>query len=268
MRLRYPGTVDNAIQQLRYLRMYLGNSSSAGGPDGKRDAFLNWCEDQATPQFENLFAPTEEILVELKSSYDRLAFAPEMSTRRLNGLLNSAYSTWDARLGRTIDELQQQKAFAALPGAPVVLDTSALMQAKLFTEFDWHGIDPALATSAIRLIVPIIVVEELDDLLHHRNGDTKQRAREVRRELLNVHKAKPTEPAQLPAYPDVTIEVLLDGDWHQRHPNNDVEIVDQALIVQELTGQPALLATCDGAQFYRAGAASLRGVLLPREDGA
>lgn len=57
--------------------------------------------------------------------------------------------------------------------------------------------------------------------------------------------AAPTTPATLPQATNVTIEVYLDGDWHNRRDNNDGEIIDQALAIQELTGQLVVLTTCD-----------------------
>ena len=67
---------------------------------------------------------------------------------------------------------------------------------------------------------------------------------------------------------DVTIEVLLDGGWHRRMPNTDGEIIDQALSLQELTGQPVILAAGDYTQLYGAAPAGLMTVLMPRPDEA
>lgn len=153
------------------------------------------------------------------------------------------------------------------PGRPVVLDTSALMEGMPFATFEWHSLDPSLATVPVRLIVPILVIEELDDLLHDRSADRRQKARTATRSLWDLHKTEPTQPAALPGQPNVTIEVLLDGDWHQRRPNNDAEIVDQALMMRDLTGKNVLLAACDLRMVYRASAVSLPAVLVPRADG-
>ncbi len=60
--------------------------------------------------------------------------------------------------------------------------------------------------------------------------------------------------------------MLLDGDWHQRRPNNDAEIIDQTLFVRDMTGRPTLLASCDTRQLYRAGAVRLQAILMPRAD--
>lgn len=64
----------------------------------------------------------------------------------------------------------------------------------------------------------------------------------------------------------MTIEVYLDGDWHNRRDNNDGEIIDQALAIQELTGQLVVLTTCDQNQRYRAAAPRVATALMPRRD--
>jgi hypothetical protein len=51
-------------------------------------------------------------------------------------------------------------------------------------------------------------------------------------------------------------------------PNNDGEIIDQAVGLKELTGQPVILAACDYTQLYRAAPAGLTAVLVPRPDEA
>jgi PIN domain len=268
MRLRNPGAIDQATQTIGTLQNHLGNARSLHDGEARRDAFLNWCEGQARPHLESLFDPTEELLAELESAYHRLAFAPPMSLRRLNGLLNREYTIWDQRLRRAEEELQTQKKLAGRPGHPVVLDTSVLMEGEPFRTFRWCALSPALASGPIRLIVPILVIEELDDLLHDRKGDRREKARAATRELWQLHGTSPTDPAPLPGQADVTIEVLLDGDWHQRRPNNDAEIIDQALQVHQLTGEPTLLASCDYRQLYRAAAVGLPAVLMPRNNQA
>ena len=111
-----------------------------------------------------------------------------------------------------------------------------------------------------------MVIEELDKLMHHRDGDRRKRARDAFKALWEVHGQKPTEPTALPGQPDVTVEVMLEGDWHLRRPNNDAEIIDQAVIVRELTGRDVLLATGDGPMLYRAAAAGLVPVRMPKRD--
>jgi len=114
--------------------------------------------------------------------------------------------------------------------------------------------------------VPILVIEELDDLVHNRDAAKREKARIATRSLIDLHKDKPTEPAPLPKLQGVTIEVILDEDWHQRRPNNDAEIIEQALRLRGVTGEPLFIASCDTRQMYRAGAADLSWLQVPRAN--
>ncbi|MGH3401058.1 MAG: PIN domain-containing protein [Streptosporangiaceae bacterium] len=264
MRLRVPGTIDQAVERVRFLRGQLSTATGDSFGFGPEDAFLTWIDDYARPQFESLLAPDEELLVELDASHNRINMAPKSNVRRLNAMLSRERNDWERRLTEAMEELAWQKRLAERPGQQVVLDTSVMMEAGPLPSIDWHGMDPALAQGEIRLILPILAVEELDNLLHDRNGDRRKKARDATRTLVGLHGTRPTEPAALPGKPEVTIEVLLDGDWHQRRPNNDAEIVDQALAVHELTGKRVLLATCDLRMMYRAGVAGLPSTQVPR----
>lgn len=227
---------------------------------------MTWCEDNARPLLESLFA-SSGLLAELDASYNRILTAPVTTARRVNAMLHREYDRWDRRLGEVITDLTRLKKLALPIGSPVVLDTSALMEGKPFSTFDWHSLDSALAGVPIRLIVPLLVVEELDELLHDRDGNRKKKARDATRALWNLHKTDPTEPAPMPAGPDVTIEVLVEEDWRERRPNNDAEIIDQAVAFRDMTGKDVHLAACDLRMVYRAGAVGLPALLVPRADG-
>ncbi len=267
MRLNNPGSPDRARRITAQLRQNLMNTPSHGyGAEAQKDAFLNWCEDLCRPQLRNLFAPSEDILDALEESYNRVLLGSAMSERRLNGLVQTEREAWERRLRLVDEELIKQQAVAGRPGVPVVLDTSVFVAGMPFMTFDWRSLHPALASGPVRLVAPILVVEELDDLLHDRDDGRRQRARAATRELRSLHERKPTEPAALPGKPDVTIEVMLDGGWHRRRPNTDAEIVDQALQLKELTAREVLLAACGLRQIYYAGAVGLLAVSYPRSD--
>ncbi len=167
---------------------------------------------------------------------------PGMPEGQLNGLMQPECRAWDGRLERLEADLAELIRFLGRPGRVVALDTSALMEGVFFTEFDWHGRDGPLREQPIRLVVLSLVTEELDELKRHRDGRRRAQARKVLTTLWDLHRARPASPAALPKYADVTIEVLLDGGWHQRMPNNDGEIIDQAVGLKEQTGQEVILA--------------------------
>lgn len=263
MRLKNPGGLENAIQTVKQVKDQLW-STVAGASAARKDAFLTWCNQWATPQLGNHLLASGPVFAEIAESYHRLVTVPPLTERELNGLVDREWHAWDARLERLIAELEDLRPFLGRPGALVVPDTSALIEGVFFARFDWHRLHPSLQDSAVRLVVPSVVVEELDELKRHRDVRQRERARRVLTALWDLHQARPSEPAALADTPDVTIEVWLDHGWHQRMPNIDGEIIDQAVGMHELTGRPVILAACDYAQLYRAAPAGLTVVLMPR----
>jgi hypothetical protein len=112
------------------------------------------------------------------------------------------------------------------------------------------------------------VVEELDALKNReRTSRAGDRARRVLRRLRALCGAVPPgHPAELPQRPGVTIEVLIDDDWHRRRPIGDAEIIDQALLVKTLTGQDVMLVCVDAAMAFRAREHGLTVVAMPTPD--
>jgi hypothetical protein len=268
MRLRNPGTVDHAIQTIRTLQDSLEDSRTRHDEQVRMFTFLAWCQDQARPKLESLFDPSEELLGELESAYHRLIFARPINQRQLGGMLKRQYSKWEQRLEQIEDELRAQEKLVSSPGHPVVLDTSVFMECEPFRTCCWRALGPALASGPIRLFVPILVLDELDGLTQGRRAERRGKARAVRGELRHLYGTKPAEPSPLPGQADVTIEVLLDGDWHQRRSSNDAEIIDRALLVREVTGKATLLASCDHRRLRRAAAVGLPAVFMPPRNQA
>jgi hypothetical protein len=206
MRLRNPGGADAALATVMQVKNQLSNANVQGNNASERkNAFLTWCDQWANRQLGNHFPASEDLFAELAVSYHRVLQTPQLAERELNMLVARECREWDARLERLIGEIQ---------GRLVVLDTSALMEGVFFTDFDWHLLDPSLRNAA-RLVVPWLVVEELDDLKRHRDGRQKAQACRVLTALWDLRRAAPAEPAALPGRADVTIEVLLDGGWRR-----------------------------------------------------
>jgi len=89
------------------------------------------------------------------------------------------------------------KEFVNRDGHIVVPDTSALVRGIWFEDFDWPT---ELGLTPVRIVIPILVIEELD-LLKDRERTTKagDRARRVVRRLRDLCGAVPPgHPANLP----------------------------------------------------------------------
>lgn len=165
MRLRIPGGIEAALSTVKQVRDELGNASVNGhNAADRKNAFLSWCDNWASGQLGNHFPPGEDLFAELAKSYYRMVMTTQVPERELYGLISRECREWDARLERLTGELQGRMAFLGRPGHLVVLDTSALVEGVFFADFDWHTLDGTLKDGPVRLILPSLVLEELDDL--------------------------------------------------------------------------------------------------------
>ena len=179
MRLKQTGGVEGAIQKIPDLQVQLENSRSGLTGTERRNALLQWLDDQAGPALEFLFEDASDIIEDVDASYDRLA-GSHLDGSDLYILATRQNNRWRERIQRVEAELQRQKQLADRRGTPVILDTSVLMEAEPLGTIDWPSPAP------VRLIVPILVVEELDDLLHDRDAARRKKARDARRVLMKA----------------------------------------------------------------------------------
>lgn len=228
---KYPGGADAAIEALARLRAELEQCRPGQDPAETRDAWLN------------------------------------LSTRPF-GLLNREIDIWIGRFGDEIARLQALKWFAECQGQIVVPDASALIQGPGFAGFDWHSL-PGVAVPAgpLRLIIPILVIEELDALKRDGADRVRERARAALTELWELHGTAPGVPVALPGQ-QVTVEIFLDEPWHVRRPVHADEIIGRAQAIEAITGKRVIMAAGDHAMLYRAAAAGLTAVLLPGQREA
>ncbi|WP_424534318.1 PIN domain-containing protein [Sphaerisporangium viridialbum] len=131
----------------------------------------------------------------------------------------------------------------------------------------------------IYLLVPMVVVDELDGLKESKNSHVRWRARHSLTELDRLL-PNPTQAAELRPEDytplntggiprgQVSVEVVVDSRGHVRLPINDDEIVDQVVLIQALAGRPITLITFDTGQSMRARAAGIqtRKIPQPHED--
>lgn len=255
MRLRHKA--DYTIETLTRVKNELGNCYAGRDGADARDRWLRWWSG-ADRQLRNLFADGEmaaSLYVSAEKVRDvNLGALPFM-------LINRETGYWDEQLGRVIEELKALQPFIELPGVIVVPDTSAFLEGEYFTDLNWQALAEAGA-QPVRLVVPVLVIEELDA---HKRGRDRQRDRAVSvlRRLWELGGSDPERIARIPGRA-VTAEVFLDGAWHIRRPVNDDEIIERALAIAEITGREVILAAADFAMLYRASAAGLKAVLVTR----
>lgn len=149
----------------------------------------------------------------------------------------------------------------------VVADSSFYIQnAVKLADVDLHEVLAVPRWEFVRLLFPIVVVDELDDL----KDASKQRARWRAAHTLGLldgvldggthgtlhageHTVQDGETRGR-----VNLEIVLDPPGHVRLDRPDEEIIDRAVAIQGLAGREVRLLTCDTSQRTRGRAAGLQ----------
>jgi PIN domain-containing protein len=156
------------------------------------------------------------------------------------------------------------KRFAEPPSSVAVVDTHVLMHAKPLEEIDWCN---RLDAPRVRLVVPLRVVDEMDEHKYARRGELRDRARN-RLRLLGRYVDQ--APGEIRA--GARVEIV---SWHDLDPSGmprpplppDVDILDtcEALRVYA-AGNAVSIVTADVGMKLRAGPRSLPVLLLDESD--
>jgi hypothetical protein len=186
----------------------------------------------------------------------------------------------DNELDERVAELEQvHKTVAAeiarwsRPGEFVVADTSFYIQHPSKLEDVDLAAVLQVREAPVHLLVPIVVVDELDGLKRASDRHTRWRARHT---LSVLGKAFASDMAPATLRPEdysalghggiprgeVSVEIVFDPRGHLRLPINDDEIVDRALAIETLADRRVILLTFDTGQSTRGQAAGLQVIKL------
>ncbi len=155
-----------------------------------------------------------------------------------------------------------------VPGVIVVPDTNVLLHTtEFFDDLDWPT---ALAIDeSVHLVIPVIVVAELDSHKRSKQAIIRSRARQTGNRLeerlatrnrVILRRTKTPGPIAFPGQPETTLQVLVDALDHPRLADSDSEIVDRAMYLRDLTHLPVRIATWDNLMRFRARAVGIKTV--------
>jgi rRNA-processing protein FCF1 len=140
----------------------------------------------------------------------------------------------------------------------VVLDTNTLLQYRNPDQTSWQVLTGA---PEVLLVVPLVVLDELDDKRNAKDTSLARRARNIASTIeqwtASARADSPTELAE-----GVAILVLSEESGHRRLPNNDDEIIAVARSLAD-RGETVLVATADGGMRTRARARGVGVLMLP-----
>lgn len=243
---------EQVLAVMRQLHIDLGNRR--GGSPGPwpvitaRDGYLSVIET-AEAQLRNCFAGDAWLRQLHSERYWDIRALTEFSARPFP-LIGSEVETqlaWSEGIIAELGRLIHEDAAADLTAARAVLDTNVHLHFKPFTDIDWCS---ELRRATVRLIVPMVVLEELDN--QKNGGREKLRPRAAKRlalmrTVLAGHERGPVEIRK-----GVNLEVVIDPPDHVRQPNTDEEIIGVAQGLASRRGGPVVLVTGDYSMQLRA----------------
>jgi rRNA-processing protein FCF1 len=262
MELRPGASPDQVLAVMRQFHIDLGNRR--GGSPGPmpvtsaRDGYLRVIET-AEVQLRNCFAGDSWLRQIHSERYWDIRALTESSARPFP-LIGSEVETqlaWCERVIAELGVLIKEDAAADLTAARAVLDANVYLHFIPFTDIDWRS---ELGQATVRLIVPMVVLGELDNQKNAGREKLKPRAAKrlaLMRKLLAGHERGPVK-----VRPGVNLEVLIDPPGHVRQPNTDDEIIAVAQRLVNRRGGPVLLVTGDYSMQLRAEARGLTVVEL------
>jgi len=137
----------------------------------------------------------------------------------------------------------------------LLLDTNVLVHGLLFGQVAWNELT---AERKVRLIMPLIVIDELDNLKNRSESKAASALRELDRHLVPGHGLSNTALRT-----NVTLQIVDEPVGHHRLANADDEIVHQAGYFASLSENRITLITSDRGMRVRAEAASIEVLMLP-----
>lgn len=240
-------------------------------------AYLDWATD-AVERLDSLVSSTDIDRLVLTKRYDQLLagldnFTIGTTQRLVNQLVSAELRQRTAVFTAAAETLAQELQRWQQRGMPVVADSSFYVHHPYKLEETDFAELLDITEHPVHLLVPMVVVDELDQLKESKARQARWRARYTLAVLDQVFQ-KSTEHAVLRQADaevqrntgvrrgEVTVQLLFDPPGHVRLPINDDEIVDRALAIKPLSGREVTVLTYDTGQATRARVAGLRDVKL------
>lgn len=246
------------LQQMTQLRQQLANSQSAfDALDGQRYFLtsLEAIESTLSHSFDG-----QDWYDQLYSPGYWAIRAMTPTTTRPMPLLRSESDRilrWLDDIEVELNRIAQQDEWDDKNIPRIVLDTSAIVREGEFDTFNW---EPIVKNVCVRIILPILVIRELDNL---KNSGKEPKARKRLRRIYEVLGGHGRGWA--PIRPGVTLELLMNPPRHVPLAINDEEIIRRAQYLKGRVGGPLTLISGDYRMVLSAQAEGLDAQLTPAE---
>jgi hypothetical protein len=240
--------------------------------------YLKWATNTAEVLRRKVRQADLEWLIAPQSTWRLASITPEPWNRDiLLGVARFEVQTRIALVTAARDELQAQveRWTGTAAGRLIVPDSSFFIKHPRKLEEMVLADDLQEQGVPLRIVVPILVVDELDGLKQSRDKDVRWRAGytlavldRLLRDGVGPARLREADHSGIDQGKtprgEVMVEVLFDPPDHRRLPINDDEIIDRALAVQRIAGRAVTVVTYDTGQSMRARAAGLTALKLEK----
>lgn len=220
--------------------------------------YLRWVSTTES-QLRNVFVDSE-IVGHLRSSAHWAIRDAFFQPFRVIDLIISEVKTQSSWLQALTGQLQNlQCRLDAAPGKATVVDTNVLLHYQTPWEVDWQTV---VGAREVRLVLPLRVIEELDEKKYTGRDFLADRARRLLSQLWEV--LADSGGAPVPLRDKVTIEVPVEEGRRVRLSDADEEILDECEQLRNV-GHVPILVTGDTGMSLRAKARRLDVRRMPKK---
>ena len=258
--LRPSANLDEAIALLQELATnYRNVVPPTGHPADVRDAYVRGSTNAEGRLRTILSARDAAAFFDGPRHRDICSMTPGS---QLPPMISAEIDAHSERFGTLADELDLARRLFEGAGTCLVPDTSFYIEhGQKIEDIDFH--DLAEDPGPVRVLIPMIVVDELDGLKQRgASPKAKWRASYSVAVIDRVIDDPPrpgllTAKKHMPPRGEVTFQIVFDPPGHQRMPINDDEIVARCLACQPFADNLTVI-TYDTGQSTRARAAGLK----------
>jgi rRNA-processing protein FCF1 len=175
-------------------------------------------------------------------------------------LISSAIRRHEAQLQEMLAQLATYKHVCGTSDSTLaILDTNIYDHYQLFTQINWNEV---LGAKSVRLLVPLVVVDELDGQKDNRESRLGKRAGKVIKALRGLPFVAGDRGPRL-VRPGIELDYLPEPPGHVRRASNDDEVVRQAAYICSIAPNRVVLITGDLGMQVRAMNQDVPHILMP-----
>jgi hypothetical protein len=233
--------------------------------------YMRQCNEQARKMTGLFRASTIDALILTPRYWAIVPLNPHLDHAR--SMVDFELAECERRLGETIDEVKTWRKSWSKPGVLIIADTNVFLHhLEPFDRIDWRSELDRRDMDDLTLVIPLIVIDELDNLKRSGAKEVRPRARGALKLIdgfVATGKDRSTIAVPTISHGGVYVRLLVDPPRHVRLPHADSELIDRAASLIDLvsrTSNPVIFVTGDTGAVIRARTANVDVIKLQLDN--